>query len=169
VALAAGSSTERFRREGCAMTAYRISTEVVWDDFYALELPEIDDQHKALFQIINDLWHAVVAKSAADAIADILRRLEHYAIIHFTAEEALMRCLTYPRLDEHKRAHRLFIDQIGSARRKWADGRPIGLEILDFLNNWLIDHIMTIDKDYAAHYARSGQPLALLSEFFPGE
>ena len=151
------------------MTAYRMSTEVVWNDFYTLELPEIDDQHKVLFGIINDLWHAVVSKEEVDAISDVLRRLEHYTIIHFTAEEALMRSMAYPRLDEHKRAHRLFIDQIGNARKKWADGQPIGLEILHFLNNWLVDHIMTVDKDYAAHYARSGQPAALLTEFFPTE
>jgi hemerythrin len=151
------------------MAAYKITTEVVWNDLYALELPEIDDQHQTLFRIINDLWQGVVAKETVDAISDVLRRLEHYTIIHFTAEEALMRSMAYPKLDEHKRAHRLFIDQIGSARRKWAEGEPIGLEILHFLNNWLVDHIMTIDKDYAAHYARSGQPMSLLSQFFPSE
>jgi hemerythrin len=151
------------------VTAYRLSTEVAWNEFYALALPEIDDQHKLLFQMINDLWQGILAKAEVPVTAEVLQRLENYTRTHFSAEEELMRSIAFPRIEEHRRAHRLFIDQISNTRRKWANGEPIGLEILHFLNNWLIDHILTTDKDYAAHYDRSGQPLSRLSEFFPSE
>jgi len=151
------------------MTGKRLATEVVWNDFYALELPEIDAQHQTLFSIINDLWMAVMAKNEAIGIEAILDRLEAYALIHFSAEEALMRDINYPRLDEHKRAHQRFVEQVVAAKEHWRAGEPIGFAMLDFLNGWLVDHILTVDKDYAAHYARSGQPLSLLAQFFPGE
>jgi hemerythrin-like metal-binding protein len=143
-----------------------MATAVEWNDRYSVELPEIDDQHKALFGMINDLWRAIIDRKSDEAVGAILTRLEDYTIMHFSAEEALMRMLSYPNLDSHRKTHEKFIQQIAIAKHRHLEGRVIGLEVLHFLNNWLIDHIMTLDKGYAAYIERKRKPRSWLTRLF---
>jgi hemerythrin len=148
------------------MATNTIATVVEWDENYSLGLPEIDQQHRALFGMINDLWQAIITRQSGAAVASVLTRLEHYSVRHFTAEETLMRSIAYPKFGEHRRAHLEFIRRIGLEREKQAAGNPIGLEILDFLNNWLVDHIMTADMSYAEHYERLTKRRPFPAELF---
>jgi hemerythrin len=147
----------------------RMSTVVEWNDRYSVDLPEIDSQHKALFALINDLWRAIIDRESKEAVGKILMRLEDYTIMHFTAEEGLMRRLSYPQFDSHRKKHETFIQQIAIAKHRHLEGQAIGLEILHFLNGWLIDHIMTLDKGYASYYERKRKPRSLLARLFSAD
>lgn len=146
--------------------ASNFSTIVAWNDAYALGVPEVDAQHQALFGMINEVWQAIVTPKAGANVTGILLRLEHYTLMHFNTEEALMRAINYPRFDEHRNAHQAFIRQVAGERHRQATGQPLGLDMLHFLNNWLIDHVMEADRAYLAHYHALNRPRGWLSRFF---
>jgi hemerythrin-like metal-binding protein len=130
-------------------------------------LPEIDNQHQALFGMINDLWHTIIDRSSSETVTIVLTKLERYTILHFEAEEDLMRSLGYPRLDAHRKAHQIFVQRIKKEKQKQIEGRTAGLAMLHFLNDWLVEHILTLDRDYANYFERKRQPRSWLARLLP--
>jgi hemerythrin-like metal-binding protein len=135
---------------------------VRWEDSYSIGLPEIDDQHRVLFDIMNRLWSATIHQAGQAELLGIVDQLEKYTRNHFAGEEAFMRALGYPRLEEHRKAHQSFIDRIMAERQSAVSGGQPGLELLRFLNDWLVGHILVTDRDYAESYRRMSQPARLL-------
>jgi hemerythrin len=148
------------------MALHGTSSVVEWDERFRLDIPDIDEQHEALFGMINELWRALAERHPQDALTGILGGLESYTIMHFEAEEELMRALGYPKLYAHRDAHQAFIRQIAVEKRKHLDGQPAGLALLHFLNHWLVDHIETIDREYADYYARQHKQRKWLTRMF---
>ena len=68
---------------------------VAWDDAYSVEIQEIDEQHKCLIEIMNELYTAMANKSNRDLISDVLDKLVDYTKVHFAVEETLMRVFHY--------------------------------------------------------------------------
>jgi hemerythrin len=62
---------------------------VAWKDAYSLGMPEIDDQHKVLFELINELWDAIVKRASAENQMLVIEGLEHYTIAHFTRKKPI--------------------------------------------------------------------------------
>lgn len=139
---------------------------VEWQDDYSLELPEIDDQHKALFDLINRLWDALVRRAGKDEVAAIISELESYTQTHFTAEETLMRLAGYPRLAEHQASHAEFMKLIAREKEKVAAGARLDMEMINFLTDWLAKHIKVADKDYARFYVEQQTPRSTFQKLF---
>lgn len=139
---------------------------VGWDKSYSLNMPELDAQHKTLFDLINKLWEAVVHDADKAALLKIVEQLEFYTISHFTAEEVYMRAIEYPDLDTHRVSHASFVDRIAQEKATLqGKNATISLDLIHFLNDWLIHHIKGEDRIYADHAARRAQP-TLLGRFF---
>lgn len=122
---------------------------VKWDARYEIGVGDVDEQHRMLFDIINDIWAAQVRGADRDELLDVVRRLERYTVAHFTAEGTLMSAVEYPQLDAHKVLHRQFVERVreeGAAVR--AKG-VVSLDLLHFLQDWLIEHILHVDTQYA--------------------
>lgn len=147
------------------MTASKDSV-IAWQDSFALGLPEIDDQHKALFSLMNRLWSALVLKAGAEELLEIIGELEHYTISHFAAEETFMRVTRYPRFLEHKQAHDKFVERLALEKSNLAGGKVIGIALLHFLKDWLVNHILIQDKAYAEEYQSAKSPTWALGKFF---
>lgn len=83
-----------------------------------------------------------------DYIVQILKELADYAVFHFQHEEEYMMSIRYKKLISQKVEHQEFIDKIESYNFDEIDENQKGviLEILDFLNDWLINHILDNDK-----------------------
>jgi hemerythrin-like metal-binding protein len=115
-------------------------------------LAELDDDHKALIRIINQLSADLDAGDRRTAVGQSLRRLKRYAQYHFGREEAVMVACGYSTLAAHQDEHRDFIDQIQALtdRLDAAEGDPAGLgpALLDFLVGWLQHHILIVDMTY---------------------
>lgn len=139
---------------------------VQWEDSYGLGLEQIDDQHKTLFTIMNRLWSAIVRRAEAVELNTILGELEQYTVSHFTAEETFMRAAAFSGFEEHKKQHEDFIARLQSARAGAQAGKHISLELLHFLRDWLVNHILVQDRAYADDYARAIQPKSFLGRFF---
>lgn len=141
---------------------------VIWNDAYSIGMPEIDEQHKVLFDLINQLWGAIVNRSTVEQQVKLIEKLEHYTISHFTAEETFMRAFEYPDFDNHKKIHELFVKKIAQEKANLQATQHLSLDILNFLKDWLIDHIMVSDKAYAKYCREKATPTSFVSKFFKG-
>lgn len=144
----------------------QMRTLVTWDESYSLELPEIDAQHRTLLELINNLWQAIVTQTSAAQLLPHVEALEHYTQMHFAEEEQFMQASNYPRLEEHCVAHRSFVQRIADEKTVLLDGGFIRLDLVRFLNEWLVKHILVVDRDYAAFVKKSERQPSFLGRFF---
>ncbi len=143
-------------------------TDVAWSDDYALQLPEIDEQHKYLFRLINEVWLAVANKADREKALAVISALEHYTVTHFAAEEAFMREQQYSRYHEHRAEHEKFVARIVLEKSSVKAGSFLSLELVHFLRNWLVQHIRFSDRAYADEF-RDREKAAMkgsLAKFF---
>lgn len=139
---------------------------VAWQDKYALDMDEIDEQHKMLFDIMNRLWAAIVKHVESEEIGRVIADLERYTVLHFTEEETFMRSIGYVHFDAHAGHHRKFIEQLGKEKQRAYAGQEISLELLHFLRDWLVNHILVEDRRYALWFQAEKRNKSALGRFF---
>ena len=123
-----------------------------WDENLSTGILVIDNDHKALFGLINNIQSAAADAKEAWRVEKALDALVDYAVNHFHREEALMMLCGYASLSGHKKEHEKFCD-IVTGLQKLFHVRPdvISLQGLNgFLIEWLIDHIAVTDRGYVA-------------------
>lgn len=111
----------------------------------------IDEQHKMLFNIADRAYLLLkddFIQDKYDKIATILEELKDYTSFHFKTEEKYMESIGYKRLFSQKIAHNDFIQKLDNVDLKHIDAnqKQAILDILQFLNDWLIEHIFHSDK-----------------------
>lgn len=121
-----------------------------WSDKLLTGIEEIDEQHKALFEVINRLDLAVSSEDKWSAVHFALVELDNYVRVHFAVEEALMRLHDYPDLAAHIAAHRGFASQLMEIKEH-SIRRDVSDEMTQLLHNWLVGHIHIVDKAYVPH------------------
>jgi len=122
-----------------------------WSDMLAIDGGAIDGQHHGLVDAINALHEAVAQSREAELVEATLGTLERYSEVHFATEELMLEEASYPRLEQHRRQHRQFIEQLQSFRGQLGDGGAgLGHGMAQFLGSWLVNHIMVSDKAYVA-------------------
>jgi methyl-accepting chemotaxis protein/hemerythrin len=126
---------------------------IQWDDAaMSVRVAEIDEQHKVLVSMINELNEAMRSGRGKDALGDMIRGLKDYAAFHFAHEEKLMGSHDYPGLLAHKARHREFVKQVVDFERDFKSGRAaLTMEIMQFLKDWLVEHIQGTDRSYSKH------------------
>jgi hemerythrin-like metal-binding protein len=128
---------------------------VPWRAAYSVGIPQIDDQHKGLVRLINNLQHAMMAGTGKSALSSIINDLIRYTEIHFEFEEAMLQQHDYSDLAAHQREHQELTRQVCELRSKLQSGElVITMEVLRFLKNWLTHHILDRDQDYARELNR---------------
>ncbi len=124
-----------------------------WSDEYKLGIAEIDDQHKGLVDLLNQLHLAIREHHGKATSRQILDRLVDYTRTHFLLEESLMRVTAYPGVERHRVQHKELISQVEALQRKMnQENAAISFELLHFLRNWLIQHIHESDKRFGDHF-----------------
>lgn len=111
----------------------------------------IDEEHAKLFSIANkayDLLTNDFIPDKYDYILEVINELKDYTQYHFTHEEEYMQSIGYKRLLSQKVAHDDFIEKLGEYNADSIDEnqKEALLELLDFLNTWLVEHIFKKDK-----------------------
>ncbi len=120
-----------------------------WSDAYSIGLQEVDEQHRALVGMLNELHDAVAHHHGSQKCREILDRLAEYTRVHFTVEESLMRLLNYPGFADHKQRHEELIHQVVELQQKLDTGKAaISFELLHFLKVWLVKHISESDRRF---------------------
>ena len=125
---------------------------VEWTKDLSIGVPEIDEQHAQLVAILNQLDEAVKTGKGTRIMHEILVQLLAYTEQHFAAEEAWMEEIGYPRLESHRNLHRQLMKKVGRFRVRFeVNGQRITREMHDFLENWLVHHILEDDKAAGEH------------------
>lgn len=124
---------------------------IKWKDSYYVGVEEIDNDHKQLVGLVNQ-----VATSSRDHLADnivpeILDQLINYAKYHLHREEELMEEYDYPEREKHAIQHDRFISKIDRFHGEYLQGGQMkNALVFDFLRCWLLKHISSTDKDLGA-------------------
>ena len=116
----------------------------------------MDSEHQRLIDIINKLYSAMRSGRSKDAIGSILDELADYTKTHFADEERLMKESGYEGFDEQKRAHEALISTVIETQRKYRSGTALGQEVMNFLKDWLVNHIQGMDKRYGPAMNKKG-------------
>ncbi len=132
-----------------------------WDKSFETNIESVDSQHQYLIELINDLNKEVIAQMEYDnydRIMEILTELKNYTISHFKQEEQLMKDIMSKLSDEglaqfwlyfknHRAEHVAFINKIEQIFNKDIDDNQaeISLDLINFLVDWLKNHILKID------------------------
>lgn len=128
-----------------------------WKEKYIVGIHEIDQQHKALVDLINRLFSAMQSGAGKDVLDDTLAGLIEYTRKHFLTEELLMENYDYPNLTEHQLAHRNFSEEVLKFEQDYRSGNSgISIQLITFLRNWLSDHICKEDQQYAEYLRGKG-------------
>ena len=128
-----------------------------WSDDFSVHVQEIDEQHKVLVGLLNELHVAIIEHHGKTTSRRVLDRLAEYTRTHFLLEESLMRLTHYPGFEIHKQQHEELICQVQALQRKLDNENvAITFELLHFLKNWLIQHINESDKRLGAHVQKAG-------------
>jgi hemerythrin len=130
---------------------------IKWDDKYSVDISLIDEQHKKLFELINkaDLVEKF-SNNPKDVLA-VLDQMTEYAISHFEAEECYMKEFNFTGYEPHRNEHIDFTNTAIEYKNRVVDGDyQITNEILEYLKQWLVNHIQVTDKKYIDCFKRNG-------------
>jgi len=128
-----------------------------WSDDFSVGIQEIDEQHKELVDLLNQLHVAIHEHHGTETSRKILDDLADYTRTHFAVEESLMRVSNYPEFAAHKQNHEELIGQVIALQEKLDTGQAaITFELLHFLKVWLTRHINEADKRFGAYFITTG-------------
>lgn len=125
---------------------------IVWNNKLVTGINKIDEQHQILVSLFNEANTKLTANNKSEFLEQITRDMLSYALYHFETEEELMQKYGYmENADAHIRQHRDFSAKVIAVRNDIKAGILISREdLLSFLNNWLINHILHTDMQLAA-------------------
>lgn len=123
----------------------------VWTQDLAVGYTHIDNDHKQLFELVNRLFEGMKAGRANSILGAIIRELVDYTVNHFRREEDLMQQMAYAGYPEHKRAHDQLVREVRALEERFRAGSiTLSLDVFNFLQDWLSDHIKTHDRKLGA-------------------
>jgi hemerythrin len=130
---------------------------ITWSSELSVNVKEIDDQHKKLIEMMSSLHEGMLQGKGKVALAKILQDLAEYTVYHFATEERYMRKYGYVHLDPHKEEHEDFIKKVNEFIEGYrANHLGLSIEVMNFLKEWLTEHIKGSDKGYVALFNAKG-------------
>jgi len=132
-------------------------SQIEWTPALSVGITEIDEQHKVLVKYVNDLHEAMSKGKGKDVTGPLLDGLVKYTTDHFAVEEKYFEQFNYPKTVQHIQEHRKLVAQVVDFKKQFDEG-TVGLTIplMDFLSNWLVNHIQGTDKQYTACFQEHG-------------
>ena len=130
---------------------------IAWTSDMSVGVKEIDDQHKQFIQIMADFYTAFGENKAQLEMESILNRLIEYAILHFETEEKYFDKFNYEFKDEHKKEHAELEEKVLVFQERFQkEGTGIVAEFMDFLIDWLVNHLEAQDQKYVKCFHDNG-------------
>jgi hemerythrin-like metal-binding protein len=154
---AVNTSGERSAEISGAMKIQNIPDLMPWGEKLKIGIGQIDEQHQELVNMINALHRAMKLKMGAKEAGQILTRLADYTVYHFENEETLFATHQYPDRVVHKEYHDRLVGQVVEFKQDFEAGRAaLSMDLMQFLTDWLRNHIMKTDKAYAPFLREKG-------------
>jgi hemerythrin len=128
-----------------------------WCEKYQVGIGFVDTQHKQLVDIINHLHWGMIAGQGKVAVGKTLEELIRYTKAHFAAEEKVLDSCGYPEFPAHHTEHERLTSVVLEFHQKLMTNQlGLSVNVMDFLKNWLGQHILGVDKKYVPHLKAKG-------------
>ena len=138
---------------------------MVWSETLSVGDPELDEQHRVLIGLLNGLYEGLTDGSAPDVTVRLIEDLFAYTRLHFGNEERYFDQFRYEERDSHMKAHRALEEKLMQYRNRLDAGEGgMAFELLNFLRDWIIGHIMQVDSRYRSFFSE----VVRKSEMLPG-
>lgn len=121
---------------------------------YLIGIDLLDKEHTRLFELAEETYEVLqdeFSQDKAARITHLVSELINYTRTHFSHEEAYQKSINYPYFAEHAAQHRQFEDSLASLDLDEIENDLEGQNemvqnLLDFLSNWLVNHILKVDR-----------------------
>lgn len=124
---------------------------VVWKDEYSVGIESLDNDHKKLLGLINNLQTAVHYQTGEDFEKEALDEVVAYTKYHFDREEKMLLEAGYEDFEAHKKTHTNMIAKIDEFLLEYEKHGHVALEnVAQYLKDWLIGHINGTDQEYSS-------------------
>ncbi|MCY1307527.1 Bacteriohemerythrin [compost metagenome] len=131
---------------------------LVWQDDLNTGVQVIDNQHKRIVEMINQV-HEAQSPHDKGLLGGVIEELIDYTVSHFAFEETLMEDAGYPFSRAHKKVHELFIKRVSDYRLRFSADEDIAEELKSLLSRWLFNHIRNDDSNYVESVKANMQEL----------
>ena len=131
---------------------------IVWNDRLSVNVATVDREHQELISILNDLYDSIAQGAGHAVVSQTLARLTAYTEHHFQHEEALFARTSYPDAALHHAQHDGMVSLLVDWQRRYDAGDVSGLslEVVNYLKDWLFDHILGTDRQYTEYLHAAG-------------
>ena len=128
-----------------------------WNASLELKISSIDSQHQKLVEYINELYDAMMAGKGNDVLGSVFQKLITYTQDHFAYEEKLFETHGYSETSQHAKAHASLKSTVSDFYTKFQKGEmAVSSELMNFLKEWLMNHILKEDKAYVPFLKNKG-------------
>lgn len=129
---------------------------IEWNYNFNVGVNIFDEHHHHLINLVNSLYNAIQLNNRVEAKL-ILFELVDYIKYHLSTEERLMQEYNYPSIDEHEIFHSIFCKQLHDLQLKLnANDSLYNIQLVVYLKDWLMDHILITDRDLARYLISKG-------------
>ncbi len=131
---------------------------MTWTEKLSVGVAVLDDDHKKLVNMVNELHDGLRAGKGKDVLGEILAGLVSYTQFHFKREEQLFSSTAYLAAAAHKKEHDDLTKQVLDVQTRFRndDGSCLSIDVMTFLKNWLVKHIQGSDMKYSPHMNARG-------------
>lgn len=148
---------DKNRTKAAVQSTANIPDLVPWGPNIMIGIKRVDDQHKVLVKMINDLHKAMKGRQGQTALDRIMGELVDYTVMHFGMEEKIFAQYGYEEERQHKAIHKKLVAQVVDYQKKLKTGDPtLSIDLMAFLRTWLTDHIKGIDTKYVSFMKEHG-------------
>ncbi len=132
---------------------------ITWTQDYSVGVKEIDLQHQHFVDLMNQAYEAIYRNEPKEKILSLVEEIFSHGAIHFHTEEGYFDKFQYPYAEMHKEAHKNLLEQTSVFKSKIGseiDYKKEVSNLIDFLENWLVEHMLTHDKKYTKFFNDNG-------------
>jgi hemerythrin len=128
-----------------------------WSSELSVGVDDIDQQHKRLIGMVNDLDDAMRKGKGKEILGRIIDKMNGYTVTHFKTEEDLFTRFGYPESASHRKEHASFVNKSAEIKGDFLSGKlALSIEVMGFLGKWWKDHILGTDRKYSKFFAEKG-------------
>ncbi len=130
---------------------------IIWNDDLSVGIRQIDDQHKELIRLINLLNESIILKNDNKISGEIINDLINFVEYHFSYEENLFLTHGFSESESHLKMHKYLKNQVLKIQYSYNFGKTdASAELLNLLKDWLINHLINVDKRYGKFLNEKG-------------
>jgi len=129
---------------------------VQWSDDLSYGVQAMDDDHKVMISLVNHMYSLASDDKEDFDATPLLAKLAEYAILHFRREEIIMETCDYPEMESHLEHHHkleMQVFELLKNKNRTFNAKETD-ELIQFLSDWLYDHISTVDQLMTPHVAK---------------